>query len=113
MAQALFLVPNVLLLAVALGRGWVLFAVSPPVIGVVGPPFLRAVQANLPVFGICRDFPAVIIGATLPLARRFAAYQLPWLIFRWLEGSFTVAAMPFDHTDGCRIWATQLSRWEI
>ena len=51
--------------------------------------------------------------ATLPLARRFAAYQLPWLIFGWLEGSFTVAALPFDHTAGCRTRATQLSHWEI
>jgi len=102
MAQTLFLVPNVLLLAVALDCGWVLLAVPPPVIGVVGPPFLRAVQAYLAVFRVSRDFPAVIIGATMPLARRFAAYQLPWLIFRWLEGSFTVAALPFDHTAGCR-----------
>jgi hypothetical protein len=102
MAQTLFLVPNVLQLAVALDCGWVLLAVPPPVIGVVGPPFLRAVQAHLAVFRVCRKFLAVIIGATLPLARRFAAYQLPWLIFRWLEGSFTVAALPFDHTAGCR-----------
>ena len=76
-AQTLFLVPNVLLLAVALDRVWVLLTVPPPVIGVVGPPFLRAVQAYLAVFRIFRDFPAVIVGATLPLARRFAAYQLP------------------------------------
>jgi hypothetical protein len=105
MAQTQSLVPNMLLLAVPLDRGWVLLTVPPPVGRVVGPPFLRAVQAHLAVFRICRDFPAVIIGATLPLALRFAAYQLPWLIFRWLEGSFTVAAMAFDHTDGCRTWA--------
>ena len=91
-----------LLLAVALDRGGVLLAVPPPVIGVVGPPFLRTVQAYLAVFRVCREFPAVIIGATLPLARSFPAYQLPWLIFRWLEGSLTVAALPFDHTAGCR-----------
>ncbi|MGA9798080.1 MAG: hypothetical protein WBQ68_03665 [Terriglobales bacterium] len=102
MAQALFLVPSVLLLAVALDRGWVLLTVPPPVIGVVGPPFLRAVQAYLAVFRVCRDFLPVIIGAALPLARKFAAYQLPGLIFRWLEGSLTVAALPFDHTAGCR-----------
>jgi len=54
-AQALLLVPNVLL-ALELDRGGVLLAVSPPVIGVVGTPFLRTVQADLAVFGICRDF---------------------------------------------------------
>jgi hypothetical protein len=102
MAQTQFLVPNVLLLAVAFDCGWVLLTVPPPVIGVVGPPFLRAVQAYLAVFRVSRDFSAMIIGATLPLARIFAAYQLSRLIFRWLEGSFTVAALPFDHTAGCR-----------
>ncbi|MGA2590502.1 MAG: hypothetical protein ABSH32_11335 [Bryobacteraceae bacterium] len=49
------MVPNVLL-ALELDRGGVLLAVSPPVIGVVGTPFLRTVQADLAVFGICRDF---------------------------------------------------------
>jgi hypothetical protein len=103
MAQALFLVPNVLQLAVALHRGGVLFAVSPPVIGVVGPPFLRTVQADLAVFRVTRDFPAVIISAAPSLALGRAAYRLPRLIFRGLEGSLTEAALPFDHTGGCRI----------
>lgn len=102
MAQTLSLVPNMLLLAVALDRGWVLLTVPPPVIGVVGSPFLRAVQAYLAIFRICRDFPAVIIGAAPSLALGRAAYRLPRLIFRWLEGLLTVAALPFDHTGGCR-----------
>jgi hypothetical protein len=102
MAQTPFLVPNVLLLAVARDCGGVLLAVPPPILRVAGPPFLRTVQADLAVFRIRGDPLAVIIGAPLPLARGFAAYRLPWLIFRWLEGSFTVAALPFDHTAGCR-----------
>jgi hypothetical protein len=32
------------------------------------------------------------------------------LIFRWLEGSFTVAASPFDHTGGCRTGSYAISR---
>ena len=107
------MVPNLLLLAVSFDRGRVLLAIPPPVIGVAGTPLLRTVPADLAVVQVGRDFLPVIIGAAAALAFGLAAYQLPRLIFRWLEGSFTVAAMPFDHTDGCRIWATQLSRWEI
>ena len=97
-----FLVPNVLPLAVALDRGGVLLAV-PPVIGVAGTPFLRNVQADQAVFGVCRHFLAVVIGAALALARGFAAYQLPWFIFRWLERSVTIAAAPFTHKGRCLI----------
>ena len=57
-----FLVPNVLLLAVPLDDGWVLFAISPPVIGVAGAPFLRTVPAYLAVFRVRGDLLAVIIG---------------------------------------------------
>jgi hypothetical protein len=62
------------MLAVVLDCGGMLLAVPPPVIGIVGPPFLRAVQTSLAVFRVSRDFPAVIIGAPPSLACRFAAY---------------------------------------
>ena len=98
-----FLVPNLLLLAVPLDGGRVLFAILSPVIRVAGTPFLRTIPAYQTVFRIRRDLLTVIIGATAPLAVGLAAHRLPWLIFRWLEGSFTVAASPFDHIAGCRI----------
>ena len=103
--QALFLVPNLLLLAVALDRGWVQLAITLPVIGVAGAPFLRTVQAYLAVFGIPGDFLAVIIGAAAPLAAGVTAYRLSRLMFRWLEDSLAVVASPFDHTGGCRTGA--------
>ena len=105
-----FLVPNVLLLAVPLDGSRVLLAIPPPVLGIAGPPFLRAVQAYLAVFGVPGDLLAVVIGAAAPLAAGVAAYRLPRLIFRWLEGSFTVAASPFDHTAGCRTGSYAISR---
>jgi len=48
-----------------------------------------------------------------PLAPGVAAYRPPRLMFRWLEGSFTVAASPFDHTGGCRTGSVAISRREI
>jgi hypothetical protein len=101
----LFLVPNVLLLAVAFDGGRVSFAIAPPVIAIAGAPFLRAVQAYLAVLGVGGDFLAMIIGAAVPLAASVTAYRLPRLIFRWLEGSLAVEASPFDHTGGCRTGA--------
>jgi len=96
------LVPNVLLSAVPLDGGWVLLAIPPPVIRVARAPLLRAVPAYLAVFGIQSDLLAVIIAAATPLASGFVANRLPRLILRWLEGSLTVGASPFDHTGGCR-----------
>jgi len=96
------LVPNVLLLAVPLDDGRALLTVPPPVIGVAGAPFLRAVPAYLVVFRVGIDLLAVILGATAALAGRFRAHRLPRLILRWQEASLTVAASPFDHTGGCR-----------
>ena len=96
------MVPDVLPLAVPRNGGRVLVAITAPVIQVSSAPFMNTVHAYLAVFGV-GDYPlAVIIGATAPLAARFAANRLPRLIFRWLEDSFTVAATPFDHTGGCR-----------
>lgn len=113
MAQTLFLVPNVPLLAVALDRGGGLLAIPPPIIGVPGTPFLRAVQAYLAIFRVRGDLLAMIIGAAAPLAAGVAAYRLPRLIFRWLEGSLTVGASPLDHTGGCRTGARSFSDEEI
>ena len=106
-----FLVTNVPLLAVPLDDGsLVLLAIQPPVLGIAGPPFLRAVQAYLAVFGVRGDLLAVVIGAPAALAAGGAAHRLPRLIFRWLEGSFTVAASPFEHTGGCRTGSYTISR---
>ena len=96
------MVPDVLPLAVPRNGGRVLGAITAPVVQVSSAPLLNTVPAYLAVFGV-GDYPlAVIIGATSPLAVRFAANRLPWLVFRWLEDSFTVAATPFDHIGGCR-----------
>jgi hypothetical protein len=103
--QTPFLVPNVLPLAIPLDGGRVLFAVSPPIVGIAGPPFLRAVQAHLAIFRVSRDLLAVVLSAAAALATGVAAHQLRRLIFRWLEDSLTVGASPFDHTGGCRILA--------
>jgi hypothetical protein len=92
----------VLLLAISLDSGWVLFAVSPPVIRVAGSPLLGAVPAHLAVLRVRSDLLAVILCAAAALADGIAAYRLFRLIFRWLEDLLTVAASPFDHTGGCR-----------
>jgi hypothetical protein len=89
-------------LAILLYGGCVALAITPPVIRVSRTPLLKTVEAHLAAFGVGGYFLAVIIGAAAPLAARFAANRLPWLILRWLEDSFTVAATPFDHTGGCR-----------
>jgi len=107
------LVPNVLLLAVPLDGGRVSLAIPPPVIGVAGAPFLGAVQAHLSVFGVRCDLLAVIIGAAAALAAGVAAYRLPRLTFRWLEGSLTVAASPFDHTGVVALEAPRFPHGEI
>jgi hypothetical protein len=93
-----FLVPNVLLLAIALNGGGVLFAILPPVIRIARPPLLRAVQTHLAVFRILCDLAAVILSAPAALATGSAANRLRRLILRGMEGPLTVAASPFDHT---------------
>jgi hypothetical protein len=106
-------VPNVLLLAVPLHGGRMLFAVTPPIIWIPGSPFLWAVQAHLAVFRVRSDLLAVILSAAPALATGIAAHRLSRLIFRWLENPLTVAALPFDHTGGCRILLDVVVRREI
>jgi len=101
--QTPFLIPNVLLLAVPLNGGLVLFPILPPVVRVTGSPLLWAVQTDLAVFLVRRDLLAVIFSAAPALTAGVAAHRLRRLIFRWLEDPLTVAASPFDHTGGCRI----------
>jgi len=103
----------VLLLAVPLDGGRMLFAVSTPVVRITGSPFLRAVQAHLAVFRVRRDLLAVILSAAAALATGIAAHRLSRLIFRWLENPLTVAASPFDHTGGCRMLRSVMVRREI
>ena len=97
-----FLVSHVLQLTVPLDRGRVLLPVSSPIIRMAGSPFLRTIAADLLIFRVRGNLLVVIIGAPTALAVGFAAHELPRLIFRGLEGSFTVATSPFDHTGGCR-----------
>src|SRR5215471_20870967 len=92
-----------LLLAVPLHGGWMLFAVPPPVIRVPGSPFLRAIQAHLPVFRVRIDLLAVILSAAAALATGIAAHRLPRLIFRWPGDPLPVAASPFAHKGRCLI----------
>jgi hypothetical protein len=66
----------VLLLAVPLHGGRMLFAVPPPVIRIPGSPFLWAVQAHLAVFRVHRDLLAVILSAAPALAAGVAANRL-------------------------------------
>src|SRR5262249_50678737 len=104
-----FLLPNVLLLAIPLDGVGVLLAIVPPVIGISGSPFLRAVQTHLPVFRVRHNLPAVILRAASALATEIAADRLRRLILRGLEDPLTVAASPFDHNGGCRILRSAMS----
>lgn len=108
-----FLVAHVLLLAIPRDSGGVLLAILTPVIRIPGSPFLRAIQAHLPVFRIRRDLLAVILSAAPALATGIAADRLRRLILRGLENAITVAASPFDHTGGCRTMRGAMVRWEI
>jgi hypothetical protein len=96
MAKAAFLVTNVLL-PVPLDDGGMLLSVTPPVVGMSGAPFLRAVQTDLSILRVGRDLLAMVVGATPTLAIRIAAHRLPRLILRWMEDLFAVAATSFDY----------------
>ena len=112
-AEAPFLVPNVLLLAVPLDGGRVPLTVAPPIIRVARSPLLRAIQADLPVLRVRYDPLAVILSAAAALAAGVAAHRLGRMILRGLEDPLTVAASPFDHTGGCRILRSAMFRREI
>jgi hypothetical protein len=71
----------VLLLAIPLDGGRVLFAIPPPIVRVVGPPFLRTVQAYLAVLRVRSDLLSVIFTAAAALATGIAAHRLRRLIF--------------------------------
>ena len=102
-----------LLLAIPLDGGRVLFAIPPPVARGAGSPFLRAVQAYLAVFRVRRDLLAVVLSPPTAPATGIAAHQMSRLILRRLERSLTVAATPFDHTGGCRTLRSATVRREI
>ena len=90
-----------------------MLTIPPPIVRVVGPPFLWAVQAYRAVFRVRRDPPAVIFSAAAALAAGVAAHCLRRLVLRGLKGSLTVAASPFDHIGGCRILSRVIVRREI
>ncbi len=109
MAQPPFLVSNVLLLAVPLDGCGVLLTIASPIIRVAGPPLLRAIQADLTVFGVRGNLVAVVVGAAAPLAIRLAADRLPRLILRWREDQPAIPALPFSgHIGRCRTSAGQI-----
>jgi len=74
---------------------------------------IRPVESCLALFEVGGDLLAVVIGAAAPLAAGVTAYRLPRLIFRWLEDSLTVGALPFDHTGGCRTGVESFSAGKI
>jgi hypothetical protein len=71
-----------LLLGVAFDRGRVLLAVSSPIIGMAGSPFLRTVAAHPLILRVLGNLLAVMLGASAALTVGFAAHQLLRLIFR-------------------------------
>lgn len=79
------MVSVVLLLAVPLDRGRVLLPVLPPVIRIAGPPLSQTVQADLAVFRVGGDLPAMILGAPAALAVGLAADRLLWTEARGCE----------------------------
>jgi hypothetical protein len=90
MAQPVFAVTSLLLIAIVLNGSRVLFPISLPVIGIADTPLARTVPAYLAVFGIGGDLRFVILGASPPLAIRSAAYRLARLELRWLEVPLTL-----------------------
>jgi hypothetical protein len=89
-----------LLLAVPVGGGGILLPVLLPVIGMARAPFPGTVAADVAVFGIGREFTAVIIGATAALAVGFPAYGLAALELRRPKELLTVETTPFTHMNG-------------
>src|ERR1700694_90158 len=92
------MIPDSLLLAVALDDGRIALPAPPPVLGIRAPPLARPVRPDLQVSRIRGDLAAVAIGAPPPLTVRFAADRLTGLKLRWLEDPLTIATPPFDHT---------------
>jgi hypothetical protein len=88
---------ELLLLAVPFNRLGMCSAVALPVIRITGPPFSRAIAADLAVFRIDGNLLPVILGAALALADRFAADRLAGLKLRRLKGLLAVAAAVFTH----------------
>jgi len=97
------LVPNVLLLAIAVYGGRVLLPIPPPIVRVTGPPFLWAIQAYLAVFRVRRDLPVVIFSAAPALAAGVATHCLRRLKLRGLKDPLAVEASPFTHKGRCLI----------
>ena len=85
MAQVLSAVAEFLLLAVLVNCFGVFLAVPFPVIRITGPPFSRAIAADLAAFRIGRNLPPVIFRTALTLADRFAADRLAGLKLRRLK----------------------------
>ena len=90
-------IAELLLLAVPFNRLGMCSAVALPMIRITGPPFSRAIPADLAVFRIDGNLLPVILGAALALADRFAADRLVGLKLRRLKGLLAVAAAVFTH----------------
>jgi hypothetical protein len=101
-AKPPLLIPDSLLLAVAIDEGRIALPAPAPLLRILGPPFTRAVLTHLPVFRIGGDLAAVGIRAPAPLAPRFTADRLTGLKLGWLKDPLAIATPPLDHTGRCR-----------
>ena len=86
--------------AVSVSGGGILLPILLPVIGMAGAPFSGTVPADVAIFGIGGEFPAVIIGAATALAVGFATGGLAALELGRLEILLAVEATPFTHMNG-------------
>jgi hypothetical protein len=68
-----------------------------PVVRVLRPPLLRALQAPLSIHRIGCDLPPVVIAAAPPLAGWIAACGLSGLELGWLKRTLAIPADPFSH----------------
>ena len=68
-----------------------------PVVLVLRPPLLRALQAPLSIHRIDCDLPPVVIAAAPPLAGWIAACGLSGLELGWLKRTLAIPADPFSH----------------
>jgi hypothetical protein len=74
------------------------FAVPLPVAGILGPPLLRAVIADLTVDGICGNLAAMIFSTSLLLALCSCANGLLGMKSGRAEGTLAKPARPLKHS---------------
>ena len=97
-AQAAFLVPDLLKSPVPGGLVRVRFAVSLPVAGIFGPPLLRTVIADLAVNRICDNLVAMVFSLPPLLALRRRADSLLRMKSAREEQTLAEPARPLKHS---------------